>query len=504
VAGRWDLRDLAAGIGLGLLCVWSFARAEAFTALPAEDAAILMRYAEHVAAGHGIVWNIGGRPVDGATDFLFMLLVAALHALGLAVESAARALDVIGVLGSIVVLYLMGRRKFGLPAWVAAAPPALIAVGPAAVYTALGFGAPFFGFAVLLACAACMQFASQPARRSAVTVGASFLFAGLVRPEGVIVAALLAAATVVARPHAWRLLAAGIVVAFVVPGAMYFAWRWWYFGYPLPNPFYKKGGGHLYPDALRDAVSAEVRWFVPLGVLFLAGAAQQRTRRMTIAMSIPLAGFTSAWVLLSPEMNWFNRFQYPALAMFAVVVVVLVAQLRKLVPASAVRRTGALFAALATVNVVALAAFANGFATSDDPQRQLGLALRPYADDELLLATTEAGLTPLLSQWRAVDLWGLNDQQIAHRGLSTEYLASLRPDVVLLHEYPDPARPSSLPGWDAMTATTHAYMQVAGFTEVARWTPVDDPRAPFVVYVSDATARRGELAAAIHNAFARP
>ena len=32
---------------------------------------MLLRYAEHLAAGHGIVWNLGDPPVDGATDFLY-------------------------------------------------------------------------------------------------------------------------------------------------------------------------------------------------------------------------------------------------------------------------------------------------------------------------------------------------------------------------------------------------------------------------------------------------
>jgi len=59
---------------LGAL-VAQVARTFDFAAQPEEDAAILMRYAQHLAAGHGIVWNVGEPPVDGATDFLFMLLL---------------------------------------------------------------------------------------------------------------------------------------------------------------------------------------------------------------------------------------------------------------------------------------------------------------------------------------------------------------------------------------------------------------------------------------------
>ncbi|HET7142495.1 MAG TPA: hypothetical protein VFI68_00630, partial [Anaerolineales bacterium] len=48
-----------------------------FSIPPFEDAAMLMRYSQHLAQGHGVTWNIGEHPVDGATDFLFMVLSAA-------------------------------------------------------------------------------------------------------------------------------------------------------------------------------------------------------------------------------------------------------------------------------------------------------------------------------------------------------------------------------------------------------------------------------------------
>ena len=33
-----------------------------------EDAMISMRYARHLAAGHGLVWNIGEAPIEGLLD----------------------------------------------------------------------------------------------------------------------------------------------------------------------------------------------------------------------------------------------------------------------------------------------------------------------------------------------------------------------------------------------------------------------------------------------------
>ena len=66
------LPDLLISALLLAVTFYYAARYVDFTIPPFEDAAMLMRYAQNFAGGHGIVWNIGEHPVDGATDFLFM------------------------------------------------------------------------------------------------------------------------------------------------------------------------------------------------------------------------------------------------------------------------------------------------------------------------------------------------------------------------------------------------------------------------------------------------
>src|ERR1700739_512384 len=70
---------------LTILFTWN-----CFTSPPLEDAAIVLRYVGHLAAGYGIVWNIGDKPVDGTTDFLFLLVVSGLVKGGLSALVAAR------------------------------------------------------------------------------------------------------------------------------------------------------------------------------------------------------------------------------------------------------------------------------------------------------------------------------------------------------------------------------------------------------------------------------
>ena len=49
----------------------------------AEDSFITFRFARHLASGHGLVWNIGAEPVEGYTNFLWVILSAFALKLGL-------------------------------------------------------------------------------------------------------------------------------------------------------------------------------------------------------------------------------------------------------------------------------------------------------------------------------------------------------------------------------------------------------------------------------------
>ncbi|RMG67386.1 MAG: hypothetical protein D6722_13275, partial [Bacteroidetes bacterium] len=72
---------------------------------PAEDAAILFRYSENLADTGVISYNPGGPPVEGATDFLWMLLLAAAHWLGLETYSASLGLSLLSLLATLYVQY---------------------------------------------------------------------------------------------------------------------------------------------------------------------------------------------------------------------------------------------------------------------------------------------------------------------------------------------------------------------------------------------------------------
>jgi hypothetical protein len=92
-------------------------------------------------------------------------------------------------------------------------------------------------------------------------------------------------------------------------------WRWHYFGYLLPNPFYVKGGGHLHVDGLKSSFGNVCRMVWPaIPIAALALRTRESRRNLFIAM-VPVILFTGRWVLLSNENNHLMRFQFPLVSM---------------------------------------------------------------------------------------------------------------------------------------------------------------------------------------------
>ena len=104
-------QDLLCACGLLLLLALYVPAALDLSRLPEEDAAMLLRYSGHLADGHGIVWNIGEPPVDGATDFLFMALVAAVHKAGVGLVRAAQGVGLLAHAATVLLVFFSARRQ---------------------------------------------------------------------------------------------------------------------------------------------------------------------------------------------------------------------------------------------------------------------------------------------------------------------------------------------------------------------------------------------------------
>ena len=98
-----------------------------------DDAAITLRYAANLAAGHGIRWNPGEHPVEGYSNFSHVLLGAAALKLGLPALTTLRVLNQLCVALASVVTYALGLRVLG-SRLAASAAAVLVAAHPALAY----------------------------------------------------------------------------------------------------------------------------------------------------------------------------------------------------------------------------------------------------------------------------------------------------------------------------------------------------------------------------------
>ncbi|MBW2295440.1 MAG: hypothetical protein JRG94_24505, partial [Deltaproteobacteria bacterium] len=99
-----------AGLALAVGALYAFNVGRYF--FLADDAFISFRYAANLAAGHGLVWN-PGEYVEGYTNFLWVLILAAGMRLGMAPEALSCTL---GIASGVGVLLLLGRfsaRRLG-------------------------------------------------------------------------------------------------------------------------------------------------------------------------------------------------------------------------------------------------------------------------------------------------------------------------------------------------------------------------------------------------------
>ena len=478
---------------------------------PFEDAAILMRYSQHVAEGHGVVWNVGGKPVDGATDFLFMMLVAGLARCGLGVGVAVRLLGVVSHFLSVALVYVAVRRLHGSMRWMAALSAAYLAVGPGLRYASAYFGTPFFA---LFACAAwCLAWrladvatrgprvadgwhASRvpykESQRTALLFALCGLVMGLIRPEGVFLAAFMLAAVVYMRGlRASRVAIAWFVLVFAVLGGAYFIWRWWYFGHPLPNPFYKKGGGALYWGGLRSAIQGALRFNLPFALPFIAAFRSRATARKAAFALIPIAGFVGLWVLLSDAMNYAWRFQYAVMPVVLVSWPPLVAgvfgEWRLPRFGGLDRRSRATLAVLGGIVFLWVLVYNHRMSRLPirfgDGNYQVAVMLSDYRSKGYTMAVSEAGLLPFYSGWRAVDTWGLNDPWIAHHGGITDaYLREHRPELIMFHAYFSPiTKPAVNNEWDEMVMRLKDYAERNNYILAADFG--ETPNDTFFYYV---------------------
>lgn len=470
--GRVELKDALLLLGLGAILLVYGQRYVNFSAPPDEDAAMLMRYAQHLAGGHGIVWNIGERPVDGATDFLYLAAIAGLVRVGFSLFAAVRSLGLLSHALTVFLIYLAVRKLHGSSPWLAFLSATYLAIGPGFRYIEAYFGTPFFALAATITFWLAELCLREPESEQAIVGFAlASLALGLIRPDGVFLAALILLGLILATGfRKSRKLVIQWMATYALLGGAYFLWHWHYFRYPLPNAFYVKGGGHLHLEGLTTSLLNVIHLTQPfLPVFLLAVFSSRRTRREATFALIPIVGFAAIWILMADAMNFEMRLQYAVLPLALMTWPGLLAHAwedwhlpswHSLSSDARWRAKAFLIIAFGFVLCWQFRAYKH-LSPGADCNFRIALMLGNYQGKGYGVATSEAGLLPLYPNWRALDTWGLNDQALAHGADLDDVLDRFRPQLIRFHLSPE-MDPAQVP-FQLMVRKLKAYAEQKGY-----------------------------------------
>lgn len=249
-----QLRQRAAVIILIVSFIYLFfLQIEAIWPFTIDDMYITLRYAKNWTEGLGLVWNRNELPVEGYSNFSFVVLGRLALMLGLNPVLILKSLGVVGLLLSCIALYQLSR--FWFLARLAIIPSIwLLAYKGEIVWSVGGLETTLYQAMILFSVVwlfRALGYRSYPQLRgdynasSFIQAGFLLAIAALTRPETPILVALFGALMLFQRATPqWRSLRRGLFlfcIAFLIIFAPYFIWRLYYFGRLFPNPVYCKG-----------------------------------------------------------------------------------------------------------------------------------------------------------------------------------------------------------------------------------------------------------------------
>lgn len=439
---RWLLLAVAGCVLVGHSLVYNFVT---------DDAYISFVFARNLAEHGELTFNLG-QPVEGYTNFLWTVLLAGGMVLGIPPELSSRVLGTACALGTLYVVFRLTERALGRKTPWAAVPALLLASSSGfACWSSGGLETQLFTLLVAIALDGVVEATVRPRaiRRAAVALALS----AMTRPEGLLVAGMLGIVRLVAlgldvvvtrrRPRIVDELIAAAY--FLVLWAPWFGWRLWYYGHLWPNTYYVKASGRwsdprLQLEMYRQgahylwawATQSKVLYAMPLAVLGMI-VGRPRTPRFVLALACLLlsATYLPYVVTVGGDFMGLHRFIMPMFVVAALAVTLGLEWLISFAPGPA--RVGTVFGglllgvfAVTQVQLTRASVRWGNFASDrgiDTPaylmvytedRAAIGRAMAPcFAPDDFSIVGG-AGAQPYFGRMRAIDVFGLVSDRVAH------------------------------------------------------------------------------------------
>ncbi len=395
-----------------------------------DDVFISFRYAAHLAGGHGLSWNIGGPPVEGFSNFLWVIVLAGARFLGFDIVNAS---ELLGFCLGIANLWLFGilcRRLWPeLRFWWL--PVLIVALNPWWVmWTMSGLEIGLFCLFLLMSTLALT--ADRRQRIWLLSIGVAGL--SLTRPEGFALAVIPIFCGWFAdrrQPLRTRLSTYGIpavVLVIAILGLVLF--RLSYFGYPLPNTVYAKASNHFLSLG-RDA--EWVGFAIPFFLAWFVAIKSARPKLYPWVFAAALASVVAQIAIVlpvNPVMYFMHRYQIAFLPFVILPLPIL------LETAGQWRRwagpvLGALIVLWSLQGWPESSRETKAVAQMIDRQQNVAAYLLSLPDDPTV-AMCDAGRIPYWTDLPTYDVYGLCDTEWGHGNFSVASLLARHPSAYVM------------------------------------------------------------------------
>jgi hypothetical protein len=444
-----------------------------FGASPAEDALILFRYAEHLSQGQGIVWNSGVR-AEGATDFLWMIVIALANLVTKNSILSAWILGFIFMALSILWLTVVFRR-LSLPPRSLFLTILVFLGSPAFIHVINGFSPPMISLFLSIVLLIFFIFIVKPPanyKLLSLSWALAMLAAGLTRPEAnvfnlvVIVIFYLYCRSNKQNKLFWQIILY-LTTLYVAPFIIYWFWRYSYFGHFFPLPFYVKaiGGGVSLGQTIWDNLKYLTPHFVLTQIFLLPIIFLRSKDKSALAIRLGYLIVLLFFMIYLPfwqSQNIVFRFQYP---IYYLTVILAGVQLGFLLKEQRWLRS-ALATTLVLLSAVGVVITTRPISAPPGDLTQVGKFLYQYRNNHYTMAVTEAGRLPYFSEWTTLDSYGLNDFNVARGRFDFSYWRSFNPVLVLVHTTSDMTLDPSSVSSSGNRNLIYKYMKESGHYQI--------------------------------------
>ena len=453
-----NLKDPWVWAAILLFCILSFA-AISFTQ---DDAFISLRYAQNMANGHGLRFNLDENPpVEGFTNFFWILIQAIPFYFRIDPVLYMKGVGFAAGIGLIFTCSLLLQRYTSSRNWMRIGVFLAAINVPVVVWTVSGMETVWFALCCIAAILTVPGIFSCSQRTAACTIWS--LLAVLTRPDGVIVVVsiMLSMLLVAKKNQEVRTSLIRYATIILAAGAIYAGWKLYYFHDLIPNTFHAKVSSGAREELLNGLYYIKdwlFRWGWPLVALTVV-ALFKRVESKTWLLSI-FSFLTLLYIAaVGGDFMRFHRFFVPlAVPMIVLSIGGLETMYQRFFRnGSRLSKTilGCLTICLALGYTASQAAahYRHFFTLNlknpieEDSKRNqiLGQWLKKALPPEYRIATFNIGRLGYYSRLHTIDTLGLTDREIAKKmhnegscGLGKEILKRapevLIPQIMTLHE----------------------------------------------------------------------